>query len=249
MDMRGKTVVITGGSRGIGAATAEVFANAGAHIVVAARSKAALDSLVKTLPSAVAVRCDVSKEADVQNLIKTAIESFGRLDVLINNAGVLDPVARLEDAQTAPWDRIIDVNIKGVFYGIPHALPVMKAQGGGTIITIGSGAATSALEGWSAYCTSKAAVHHLNACLHKEEAENGIRALIMSPGTVATNMQEVIRDSGVNPVSQIPWENHIPPEWVGKVLLWMCGPEADSHLGQTVAIRGDALRALVARMG
>jgi len=125
----------------------------------------------------------------------------------------------------------------------------MKAQGGGTIITIGSGAATSALEGWSAYCTSKAAVHHLNACLHKEEAENGIRALIMSPGTVATNMQEVIRDSGVNPVSQIPWENHIPPEWVGKVLLWMCGPEADSHLGQTVAIRGDALRALVARMG
>ncbi|MEM7241088.1 MAG: SDR family oxidoreductase [Pseudomonadota bacterium] len=248
MDMRGKTVVITGASRGIGAATAEVFAQAGAHLVLAARSKAALDSLVKKLPSAVAVACDVSKEADVQKMIKVAIESFGRLDVLINNAGVLDPVSRLEDAETAPWDRVIDVNVKGVFYGMRHAVPVMKAQGGGTIITIGSGAATSALEGWSAYCTSKAAVHHLNACLHKEEAEHGIRALIMSPGTVATNMQEVIRASGVNPVSQIPWENHIPAEWVGKVLLWMCGSDADSHLGQTVAIRGEALQELVEGM-
>jgi len=182
-------------------------------------------------------------------MLKAAIDNFGRLDVVINNAGMLDPVQRLEEADSTAWDRIIDINVKGVFYAMRHAVPIMKKQGGGTILTIGSGAASSALEGWSAYCTSKAAVHHLNSCLHKEEAENSIRAMIMSPGTVATKMQEVIRDSGVNPVSQIPWENHIPPEWVGKVLLWMCRPEADSHLGQTVAVRGEELAALVDSVG
>ena len=249
MDLRGKTVVITGASRGIGAATAEVFASAGAHLVLAARSGAAVEALAKKLPSAVGVTCDVAKESDVQNMLKAAIDNFGRLDVVINNAGMLDPVQRLEQADSSAWDRIININVKGVFYAMRHAVPIMKKQGGGTILTIGSGAATSALEGWSAYCTSKAAVHHLNSCLHKEEAENGIRAMIMSPGTVATKMQEVIRDSGVNPVSQIPWENHIPPEWVGKVLLWMCGSEADSHLGQTVAVRGEELAALVESVG
>ena len=249
MDMRGKTVVITGASRGIGAATAEVFANAGAHVVLAARSGAAVEALAKKLPSAVGVTCDVAKEDDVKRMIQTAIDNFGRLDVVINNAGMLDPVERLSEATSTAWERVIDINVKGVFYAMRHAAPIMKKQSGGTILTIGSGAATSALEGWSAYCTSKAAVHHLNACLHKEEAENGIRAMIMSPGTVATKMQEVIRESGVNPVSQIPWENHIPADWVGKVLLWMCGPEADSHLGQVVAIRGDDLKSLVDQMG
>ena len=248
MNMQGKTVIITGASRGIGAATAQIFADAGAHLVLAARSSAAIEELAKSLPSAVAVPCDVANDKEVGDLINVALENFGRLDVFIANAGLLDPVERIEAATIPAWDKVIDVNVKGVFYAIRHALPVMKKQGGGTFITIGSGAATSALEGWSAYCTSKAAVHHLNACLHKEEAENGIRAMIMSPGTVATKMQEVIRDSGVNPVSQIPWENHIPPEWVGKVLLWMCGPEADGHLGQVVAVRGEELKALVEGM-
>lgn len=113
---------------------------------------------------------------------------------------------------------------------------------GGTILTIGSGAATNALEAWSAYCASKAAVHHLNKCLDKEERENGIRALVLSPGTVATEMQMAIKDSGINPVSQLDWSVHIPAEWPAKTLAWMCTADADDWLGETVSLRDDVIR-------
>ncbi|MFQ5438707.1 MAG: SDR family oxidoreductase, partial [Paracoccaceae bacterium] len=109
----------------------------------------------------------------------------------------------------------------------------------------GSGAATSALTGWSAYCASKAAAHHLNRCLHAEESANGIRALVLSPGTVATDMQREIRESGVNQVSRMAWEDHIPPEWVAKTLVWMCGPQADAYLGGVVSLKEDSVRRAV----
>lgn len=241
-----KTVIITGASRGIGEAAAKVFSAAGANVVLAARSKESLDTLQSEITAAggkaASLACDVSNQEDVKALVAHTVKTFGTPGILINNAGILEPIERLEDASADAWANVIDINVKGVFYGIREVLPLMKENGGGTIITVGSGAASSALEGWSAYCTSKAAVHHLNSCLHKENAGDGIRAMIMSPGTVATQMQVDIRDSGVNPVSQIPWENHIPPEWAAKVFLWMCRPEADKYLGQTVALRGEDLR-------
>ena len=178
----------------------------------------------------------------VQAAVDLAVSEFGGLDILINNAGVLEPVERLEDASIDGWDTVIDVNIKGVFYGMRAAVPVMKTTGGGTIITVGSGAANGALEGWSAYCTSKAGAHHLSRCLHGEEGANGIRALVLSPGTVATEMQKVIKKSGVNPVSQLNWEDHIPPEWVADTLVWMSTSDADDYLGDVVALRDDVIR-------
>ena len=246
INLAGKSVLITGASRGIGAATGEWFANQGANVALCARTVGATEELAAEINqkggAAISVPADVSNFAQVERAVNTTVETFGGLDILINNAGMLDPVERLEDATVEAWARVIDINVNGVFYGIRAALPVMKSAGGGTIITIGSGAATSALEGWSHYCTSKAAVHHLNRCLHAEEAANGIRALVLSPGTVATDMQKVIRASGVNPVSQIPWDNHIPPEWVARCLYWMCDEDADDYLGETVSLREDSVR-------
>ncbi len=244
MTIKDKTVLITGASRGIGAATARAFAQLGAKVMLVARSAADIQKIADQINEAggkaAAKTCDVSNPAQVKAVIDTCVARFGALDVLINNAGALEPIEHLNGSDVAAWANVIDINVNGVYYAMREALPHMKT--GGTILTIGSGAATNALEGWSAYCTSKAAVHHLNACLDKEERENGIRALVLSPGTVATDMQRAIKDSGVNPVSQLDWAAHIPPEWVAKALIWMCTPDADAWLGQVISLREDSIR-------
>ena len=242
-DFTSKTVVITGASRGIGAATARHFAVLGTNVVLAARSTHVIETIAAEIgDNALAVSCDVSDATQVENLINTAVEHFDSIDILINNAGIIDPVERLKESNIDAWSKMMDINIKGVYYAIRFALPIMKTQGAGTIINIGSGAATSALEGWSHYCTSKAAVHHLNACLHEEESENGIRALVLSPGTVATEMQTIIAASGINPVSQIPWDDHIPAEWAARTLGWMATEDADDWLGKVVSLREAGIR-------
>lgn len=245
-NMTDKSVLITGASRGIGAAAARRFGALGAKVLLCARSATDIDTIAAEINraggTALAQATDVASYDQVQAAVDLARSEFGGVDILINNAGALEPVERLEHATVDAWDKVIDINVKGVFYGIRAALPLMKAAGGGTIITIGSGAATSALEGWSHYCSSKAAVHHLNACLHGEEAANGIRALVLSPGTVATEMQRVIKKSGVNPVSTLNWEDHISPEWVAETLVWMSSSDSDDHLGGVIALRDDAIR-------
>jgi NAD(P)-dependent dehydrogenase (short-subunit alcohol dehydrogenase family) len=243
MDMKGKTVVITGASRGIGADAARVFAAAGASVVLLARSAAALEDLVAEIgDKALACACDVADPEAVSAALKKAHDQFGGLDVLINNAGVIDPIVRLEEADPAAWGKLIDINIKGVFYGIRAALPLMKPAGGGTIITVSSGAAHNPLEAWSAYCTSKAGAAMLTRALHLEEGENGIRAMGLSPGTVATQMQREIKASGINPVSELNWEDHIPAEWPARTLLWMCSGDADEYVGQEIALRDESIR-------
>ncbi|MFC4214414.1 SDR family oxidoreductase [Pseudophaeobacter arcticus] len=243
MDIKGKTVVITGASRGIGADAARVFAQAGANLALLARSSDSLAALAQEIGgNALAFACDVSEPAAVAAALQKAHADFGSLDVLINNAGVIDPIARIEDADPAAWGQLMDINIKGVFNGIHAALPLMKSGGGGTIINIGSGAAYNALEGWSGYCTSKAGVLMLTKALHLEEASNGIRVLSLSPGTVATEMQRKIKASGINPVSQIDWKDHVPAEWPAKTLLWMCSSDADDFLGDEVSLRLELIR-------
>lgn len=247
--MRGKAVIITGASRGIGAAAAREFAAAGASVMLCARTVEACEKIAAEIEAgggvARAMACDVSDAGQMQAVVDATVEAFGGLDAFVANAGKLDPVARIEALAPEDFARVIDINVNGVFHGMRAAVPVMKARGGGTFITIGSGAASSALEGWAHYCASKAAVHHLNSCLHLEEGANGIRALVLSPGTVATEMQKIIRESGVNPVSKLAWEQHVPPEWPAKALVWMCSEAADPWLGQVVSLRDDRVRALV----
>lgn len=241
--MQGKVVVLTGASQGIGAAAARVFAAAGAKVALLARNQAAIDAIAGEIgPAALALRCDVADWASVQNAVEAVLRAFGRLDVFIGNAGTIDPIARLAEADPAAWGRGIDVNLKGVFHGMRAAIPVMRAQGGGTIITVSSGAAQNALEGWSSYCAGKAGALMLTRAAHLEEGPHGIRVLGLSPGTVATEMQVKIKASGINPVSQLDPSVHIPAEWPARALLWMCGAGADPWLGNDVALRDEAVR-------
>ncbi|MEM8538209.1 MAG: SDR family oxidoreductase [Pseudomonadota bacterium] len=245
-DLVGKTVLITGASRGIGAAAARAFANAGANVALVARGTEAIAELAGEIgEKALAIPCDVSRYSDVASAISATAQTFGGLDVLINNAGVLDPICHLEESDIAVWDRTIDINLKGVMYGMHAAMPGMIAQGHGTIINISSGAAHGPVEGWSAYCASKAGAHMLTRMGDKEAREKGLRLLGLSPGTVATQMQRAIKASGINPVSQLDWADHIPADWPAKALVWMCTADADDYLGQDVSLRDPDVRAKV----
>jgi len=246
MDMTAKTVMITGASRGIGAEAARVFANAGANVVLLARSQDEIATLAGEIGErAIAIPCNVARYGEMSSAAATAVQAFGGLDVLINNAGVVDPIGHLDGIDPEAWGQLIDINVKGVFNGMHAALPALKSGGGGSVLTISSGAAHNAIEGWSAYCASKAAVNMMNRSLHLEEAANGIRAIGLSPGTVATQMQRTIKASGINPVSQLDWDVHIPADWPAKCLLWMCSAEADRYCGAEISLREDDIRRAV----
>jgi NAD(P)-dependent dehydrogenase (short-subunit alcohol dehydrogenase family) len=243
MDLTGKTALITGASRGIGAEAARVFAGAGANVVLLARSNDSIAELASEIgPKAVAIPCDVSRYWEVEAAVQKTVEAFGGLDVLINNAGAIEPIARMAETDPDAWGQVIDINLKGVYHGMRAALPVMVAQGGGSMLTISSGAAHGPVEAWSHYCASKAGAAMLTRSLDKEYRDQGIRAIGLSPGTVATQMQREIKASGINPVSQLDWEVHIPADWPAKTLLWMCGAEADGWLGDEISLRDDDIR-------
>ena len=186
--------------------------------------------------------CDVANWTSVSAAMAAVAGRFGPVDVLINNAGVIDPIGPLADADPSAWAGSVDINLKGVFYGMRAVLPAMRQRGSGTILTVSSGAAHNAMEGWSAYCTAKAGAAMLVRAAHLEEAGHGLRVMGLSPGTVATEMQVKIKASGINPVSQLDPAVHIPAEWPAKALLWMCGSAADAHLGKELSLRDDWLR-------
>ena len=239
----GKVAMITGASRGIGEAAARLFAEEGAKVCLLARSRDEIAQIAGDIgDAALAIPCDVSRFWELEAAVNACVETFGRLDIVINNAGVIEPIASMAESDPDAWGHVIDINLKGVYYGMRAALPVMTAAGGGTIITISSGAAHNALDGWSHYCTSKAGAAMLTKCLHKEAAANGIRAMGLSPGTVATQMQREIKASGVNPVSQLEWTDHIPADWPAKCLLWMCSKDSDEFLGEEISLREETIR-------
>ncbi|PRY92791.1 NADP-dependent 3-hydroxy acid dehydrogenase YdfG [Hasllibacter halocynthiae] len=242
--MGGRITIITGASRGIGAAAARAFAQAGHRVALLARSMGEIEALAAEIGSgrSMALGCDVADFDAVEAAFAAVERAWGRPDVLIGNAGVIEPVARLEDADPAAWGRVIDVNLKGVMHGMRAALPRMLAGGGGTVLTISSGAAHRPVEGWSHYCASKAGAAMLTRCLDEEHRGNGIRAMGLSPGTVATRMQREIRASGINPVSRLDWSAHVPPEWPARALVWMAGPSGDRFLGEEVSLRDEAVR-------
>ena len=162
--------------------------------------------------------------------------------MLINNAGVIDPIARIADSDPEGWGEAIDINTKGVYYGLRAALPMMLEQGEGVIVNVSSGAATSALEGWSHYCSSKAAALMLTRCADTEYHEQGIRVVGLSPGTVATDMQVRIKASGINPVSQLDPSVHVPADWPAKAICWLCTDAAAEFHGVDISLRDEDIR-------
>jgi len=243
------TVVITGASRGIGEAAARQLAGLGATVVLSARSSARIEKIAEDIRTqgghALARRCDVSQEQDVAGLMRFAIDSTSRIDALINNAGIIEPIARLIESDPDEWSRVVDVNFKGVYYGLRHAIPHMLERGRGTVVNISSGAATSALEGWSHYCSTKAAVLSLTRCAHREYGDQGIRVIGLSPGTVATQMQSQIKRSGINPVSRLDSSAHIPPEWVARAIEFLLDKSSDAFLGTDFSLKTDEGRKAV----
>lgn len=248
-ELAGKAAIITGASRGIGAAAARELARRGVAVVLAARSSKDIDTIAREIVEesgkAIAVTCDVSRYDDVVGATETCRREFGRLDILVNNAGVIEPIARLGDSDPESWAQAVDINLKGVYYGLRAVLPLMEAQGSGTIVNISSGAATGALEGWSHYCATKAAVLSLTKCADTEYREKGITVVGLSPGTVATDMQVKIKASGVNPVSQLDPSVHIPAEWVAKAIAWLCEAGAAGNAGTDVSLRSEEVRRAV----
>ncbi|MEM7257403.1 MAG: SDR family oxidoreductase [Pseudomonadota bacterium] len=245
-ELEGKAAVVTGASRGIGAATAAALAEVGAMVILAARSESTIRHNAQVIRDAggqaEAVTCDVSSYKDVQGLVSHCESTFGRMDILINNAGVIEPIGHLATSDPAAWGHATDINFKGVYHGIRAALPLMQAQQRGTIINVGSGAAYSALEGWSHYCAAKAAAAMLTKCAHKEAADSGVRVFGLSPGTVATEMQVLIKASGINPVSQMTPSDHASPELPAQAIRWLCTSAAAEFAGEEISLKDPEIR-------
>lgn len=245
MDMTGRVALVTGASRGIGAAAARQFAEQGAKVVLVARSADAIEEIAREIDGR-ALAGDVADPNLMRKAVVLAEQEFGGLDYLVNNAGILEPICRMEELDPDDFAKVMAININGVFNGIHASLPAMKKRGGGVIVTISSGAAHGPMEGWAHYCVSKAAVHMLTRAVHKEHGGSGIRALGLSPGTVATQMQIDIKASGINPVSALDPSVHIPAEWPAKAITWMCEETvADEFDGEEISLRDEGIRARV----
>jgi len=210
-------------------------------VVLAARSGNDLEAVCAGIAVSAAeclpVIVDVARYEDLVRAVALAIDRFGRLDILVNSAGSIDPILRLADSDPEAWGRVVDVNLKGCYHAIRAVLPHMLKQQSGTIVNLSSGAATSALEGWSHYCATKAAMLALTRVADREYRAHGIRVIGLSPGTVATAMQTSIRESGINPVSRLDWAEHIPPEWAAEAVAWLCTDAAAPYLGTDFSLK------------
>ena len=199
-NISGKVVVITGASSGLGEATARMLASEGATVVLGARRtnriEALADELTQSGAQAFARATDVTDAGQVQRLVDAAVERYGRLDVMINNAGLM-PQSLLEARKIDEWDRMIDVNIKGVLYGIAAALPHMQRQKGGHIVNVSSVAGHRVGPGSAVYAATKFAVRALSEGLRQEVKPHNIRTTVISPGAVATELPNTITDPDV----------------------------------------------------
>jgi len=197
-------IIITGASRGMGADTARWLAKAGASLVLIARTKDKLLEVAEDVKrpggKALVLCADVSDPDAAPSIVHQTIVRFGRLDAVINNAGVLAPLSRLADTDPAAWQQNLAINLSGPFYMIRAAIPELRKTGG-RVINISSGAARHPVEAWGAYCTAKAGLTHLTTVLAAEEP--AITAVAVRPGVVDTAMQEYIRADG---------PKHMPPE-------------------------------------
>jgi NADP-dependent 3-hydroxy acid dehydrogenase YdfG len=196
-NIEGKIVVITGASSGLGEATARLLSAEGASVVLGARRADRIRSLADELTGrgakALALTTDVTHRDQVKRLVDAAVEAHGRIDVMINNAGLM-PQSLLERLKIDEWDRMIDVNIKGVLYGIAAALPHMKQQKAGHIINVSSVAGHKVGPGSAVYAATKYAVRALSEGLRQEVKPYNIRTTVISPGAVATELPDSVTD-------------------------------------------------------
>jgi NADP-dependent 3-hydroxy acid dehydrogenase YdfG len=235
-NISGKVVVITGASSGLGEATARLLSRQGAIVVLGARRndriKALADQLTGAGGKALAVATDVTDREQVKRLVDTAVKSFGRIDVMLNNAGVM-PLAPLELAKTDEWDQMIDVNIKGVLNGIAAALPYMREQKSGHFINVSSVYGHKVGPNAAVYCATKFAVRAISEGLRQEVKPYNIRTTIISPGAVATELLEHISEQTLQAqtkefVSKIA----VPAETFARMVAFAINEPADVDVSE-----------------
>jgi NADP-dependent 3-hydroxy acid dehydrogenase YdfG len=234
----GKIIVITGASSGMGEAAAGHLASLGAKVVLGARRADRLEALVSAIEGgggeALAIATDVTDRAQVARLIDSAVQRHGRIDVLINNAGIM-PLSALESLKVDEWDRMIDVNIKGVLYGIAAALPHMKAQRSGHVISTASVAGHLVFPASAVYSGTKFAVRAICEGFRQEVKDYNIRTTILSPGAVKTELLDHISDSGVQSSNRDFVDNvGISPQAFASMAAFAIGQPEDVDVNEII---------------
>lgn len=236
-NIEGKVVVITGASSGIGLATAKHLAAQGALVSLGARRIDKLELLVKEIEEAGgkarAFATDVSKLADVDALVEGTIAAFGKIDVLFNNAGIM-PVSMLENLHYDEWEQMIDINIKGVLYGIGAVLPHFKAQKSGHFINVSSVAGHQVSPSSSVYSATKFAVRAISEGLRQEVKPYNIRTSIISPGITKTELANTITDEAIKPMIGMIMEMGIPAESIASAVAYVINQPEDVDVNEMI---------------
>lgn len=233
-NIQGKVVVITGASSGLGEATARRLAGEGAHLVMGARRLERLQALGKDLKlgADAVVRTDVTECRQVKHLVGRAVQLHGRVDVMINNAGLM-PQSLLERLKIDEWERMIDVNVKGVLYGIAAALPYMKDQKSGHFINVSSVAGHRVGPGFAVYAATKHAVRALSEGLRQEVKPYNIRSTIISPGAVATELPESVTDpASAERIKKFYADVAVPADAFARAVAYAIGEPQDVDINE-----------------
>ena len=235
-----KTAVITGAARGIGAATAKLFAKKGFNVCVNyVRSEEKAQALARALPSAVAIKADVSIKEEARALIETAVETFGGIDVLVNNAGIALPQKLVTDVSDEEFNEIFNTNIKGTHNAVSAALPYMISRKSGSIVNLASlwGVRGGSCE--AVYTSSKAAVIGYTKALAAEVGPSGIRVNCVAPGFIMTDMNAHFSKEDIDAfASDTPLEKVGSPEDVAKAIYFLASDDASFITGQTLCVDG-----------
>jgi NADP-dependent 3-hydroxy acid dehydrogenase YdfG len=233
-----KVVIITGASSGIGETTAKLLAGCGAKVVLGARRKDRIDAVVQEISAAggkaIGFAVDVTKRAEVEALIKGAVDSLGRIDVVVNNAGIM-PIAPIDAFKVEEWDREIDVNIKGVLYGVAAALPQMQKQKSGHIINLASVFGIKVFApGATVYCATKSAVRALTEGLRMELHSENIRCTMISPGAVATELPESSSEEATRKNLREFYKMAIPANSIASAIAYAIQQPAEVEIDEVV---------------
>ena len=235
-NISGKTVLITGASSGIGEATARLLARQGANLVLGARREERLQKLAgeinETGGKALFRRLDVTSQTDTQAFVDFAGEQLGRVDVIINNAGVM-PLSRLDALRLDEWNRMIDVNIRGVLHGIAAGLPLMQRQGSGQFINIASIGAYTVSPTAAVYCATKFAVRAISEGL-RQEVGGDIRVTLISPGVTESELAESISDEGAKAVMDDFRRIAIPADAIARAIAYAIEQPAEVDVSELV---------------
>jgi len=244
----GKVSIVFGASQGIGAEIARALARDGAFVLLAARRHEVVEAVARSIRSeglsAEVAVCDVCDAAAVDAVFDRAKSAFGRVDHVVNNAGVVQPIGCISETDPAAWANSAMVNIVGTYHGSRAALRAFGSDGG-VIVNLSSGAAHKPLEGWSAYCSAKAAALMFLQSLALDTEGSPVRVYGFQPGAVDTGMLDTIRDAGLGYVASLPKEDLLPPELPARVVAWLMREDAADLAGRELSIRDADLRARV----